>query len=173
MSMHRVRRHSRGLSICDRHTFSVHSLPWEAHGPPLSAAFSPSLALARSLARSSGESRAGAAAVKRAPSLLPSSHRRTRTCPPRATSKRGEGERGGGGGGGFLDGIRPRGPVSRTRSHPNKLEAPPRHRRASCHFTYLYFPACSKGEREKAASSFLAGGESLCTVSRWEKRSAN
>ena len=166
MSM--LRRHSRGLSICDRQTFSVHSLPWEAHGPPLSAAFSPSLALARS----SGESRAGAAAVKRAPSLLPSSHRRTRTCPPRATSKRGEGERGGGGGG-FLDGIRPRGPVSRTRSHPNKLEAPPRHRRASCHFTYLYFPACSKGEREKAASSFLAGGESLCTVSRWEKRSAD
>ena len=166
MSM--LRGHSRGLSICDRQTFSVHNLPWEAHGPPLSAAFSPSLALARS----SGESRAGAAAVKRAPSLLPSSHRRTRTCPPRATSKRGEGERGGGGGG-FLDGIRPRGPVSRTRSHPNKLEAPPRHRRASCHFTYLYFPACSKGEREKAASSFLAGGESLCTVSRWEKRSAN
>ena len=166
MSM--LRRHSRGLSICDRQTFSVHNLPWEAHGPPLSAAFSPSLALARS----SGESRAGAAAVKRAPSLLPSSHRRTRTCPPRATSKRGEGERGGGGGG-FLDRVRPRGPVSRTRSHPNKLEAPPRHRQASCHFTYLYFPACSKGEREKAASSFLAGGESLCTVSRWEKRSAD
>ena len=32
---------------CDRQTFSVHNLPWEAHGPPLSAAFSPSLALAR------------------------------------------------------------------------------------------------------------------------------
>ena len=111
--------------------------------------------------------------------LLPSSRTvaLARTCPPRATSKRGgreeeeeeeEEEEG------FLIELALEGRIlERVPTPINWKRRRGTGERAVILLTCtMCFPACSEGGREKAASSFLArdGGESLCTVSRWKKK---